>query len=58
MKLRIRRQFNTVFFEADSGSGFTLVRSAELAHLPETLRVGVASLLPIGAWPVTMRAES
>lgn len=58
MKLRIRRQFNTVFFEADAGSGFTLVRAVDLTHLPETLKVGVASLLPIGSWPVTVKAES
>lgn len=57
MKLRIRRSFDTVYFETDSGSGYTLVKAVVLPQLPASVHAAVTSTSSIGAWPVQAKSE-
>lgn len=58
MKLRIRRVFDTLHMEADSGSGYVLVKSVDMPQLPAIVHAAVTSPSSIGAWPVQTKSES
>jgi hypothetical protein len=58
MKLRIRRISNTLYFEANSGTGTTTVKSIDLPQLPSAVHIAVTSEEPIGSWPVSARSEA
>lgn len=58
MKLRIRRSFDTMYLEADSGLGYVLVKSIALPQFPAAVHAAVTSPSSVGAWPVQTKSET